>query len=146
MAATIISRLPANFATAPFDYSYEVLGRTLGRSKSEISRALLLLKLPRAVCDDYHLHKPTKKQLWAIAEIEDIDAQTRTWGGGKSAIGSPALLSPSAPEKYDNGNGLDPAPRVETRWENPDVALSTLPKRLARRIQQAHQNAERSSL
>lgn len=122
-----------------FDYSYAVLGRILGKSKSEISRALLLLKLPRVVRDEYHLHKPTKKQLWAIAEIEDVDAQVRIWDALKAANSDPALFPPIAPMKGDEGSGFDPAAQGTVRGENPDVALSALPKRLARRIQQAHE-------
>ena len=68
-----------------FDYSYAVLGRIIGKSKSEISRALLLLKLPPVVRDEYHQHKPTKKQLWAIAEVEDQETQVWMWEAIKSA-------------------------------------------------------------
>lgn len=122
-----------------FGYSYAVLGRILGKSKSEISRALLLLKLPQVVRDEYHLHKPTKKQLWAIAEIEGIDAQVRMWDAVKAADGGPALPPAPAPAMGDDGTGRDPAAQAGARGENPDVALSALPKRLARRIQQAHE-------
>lgn len=122
-----------------FDYSYAVLGRILGKSKSEISRALLLLKLPRAVRDEYHLHKPTKKQLWAIAEIEDVDAQIRTWNAVKSANGGPALPPLPTTATGDAGSDHDSATPAGARAESPDVALSALPKRLARRIQQARE-------
>lgn len=120
-----------------YDYSYAVLGRILGKSKSEISRALLLLKLPRIVRDEYHAHKPTKKQLWAIAEIEDVGAQIRTWEAVKQADGGPSPLVSPAPGPAENESAH--AVRAVARGEDPDVVLSALPKRLARRIQQARE-------
>lgn len=123
-----------------YDYSYAALGRILGKSKSEISRALLLLKLPRIVREEYHAHKPTKKQLWAIAEIEDVGAQIGTWEAVKQADGGPSplvSLAPGAPGPAENDSAH--AVRGAARSENPDVVLSALPKRLARRIQQARE-------
>lgn len=125
-----------------FGYSYSVLGRILGKSKSEISRALLLLKLPQLVRDEYHQHRPTKKQLWAIAEVEDPEAQLRMWEAVKMAD-APRVPPPSdadgdaadADAGPDAGSDGDPEP-VSPRAA-PDMLFSALPKRLARRIHQA---------
>lgn len=130
-----------------FDYPYSVLGRILGKSKSEISRALALLKLPQVVRDEYHQHRPTKKQLWAIAEVADPAVQARMWdavkagGDARSSLSTEPFSAGPAPviaaeDGKDTTTARKDAPAPQ---DNTGTILSALPKRLARRIQHARE-------
>jgi len=125
-----------------FDYPYSVLGQILGKSKSEISRALALLKLPQVVRDEYHQHRPTKKQLWAIAEVADPAVQARMWDAVKSGgdARTPLSADPAPVAAVELGKD-ETAGRNDASGpqDNTGTILSALPKRLARRIQHARE-------
>lgn len=62
-------------------YSHAALAEVIGRSKTEITRLLGLLRLPEAVRRDYTEQRPdiTKSVLMEIAEVEEEALQHELW-------------------------------------------------------------------
>ena len=60
-------------------YRQEDVGRIVGKDRVDISRALLISRLPQRIRDEYPLHRPARYRLVEIARLKGEGEQLRGW-------------------------------------------------------------------
>lgn len=125
-------------------YSYAELAAVTGRSKSEVGRAMSLLKLSAAIRAEYAEHRPPRNALHALAAIKDEDEQVRAWERFKAGIDGGPGSGADTGSGAGTGAGDAPdtaGPRSSAKrpaGEPPaNALLSALPLRVARKLHTA---------
>ncbi|NYZ12536.1 ParB/RepB/Spo0J family partition protein [Azospirillum sp. RWY-5-1] len=69
------------------------LAAMLGKDPAEITRSRKILRLPKAVLEEYRDHRAmvSRAQMVAIAEAADVGTQMQLWGMAKSGVSSTAI-------------------------------------------------------
>lgn len=109
-------------------YSHDALAKVVGRSKSMVTKTLMLLRLPDGAHEQYVKaeDKPTFRAMYAVAALEDENERRNAWV---------ALLagSPSTDADEPGDNNPDQHLRAQKDSE-PSEILSALSIRVARNL------------
>ncbi|TWA60908.1 ParB family chromosome partitioning protein [Azospirillum baldaniorum] len=108
-------------------YRQEDVGRIVGKDRVDISRALLIRRLPQRIRDEYPLHRPARYRLVEIARLKGEGEQLRGWD---------ALVNEMTRR---SANEETPAPAAAKPRSNAIPTGSALPKPLAKAVFGARQ-------
>lgn len=108
-------------------YRQEDVGRIVGKDRVDISRALLISRLPQRIRDEYPLHRPARYRLVEIARLKGEGEQLRGWD---------ALVNEMTRRSADEEA---PAPAAAKPRSNAVTTGSALPKPLAKAVFGARQ-------
>ena len=108
-------------------YRQEDVGRIVGKDRVDISRALLISRLPQRIRDEYPLHRPARYRLVEIARRKGEAEQLRGWD---------ALVMEMTRRSADEDA---PAPTAARPRPSAGPAGSALPKPLAKAMFGARQ-------
>lgn len=109
-------------------YRQEDVGRIVGKDRVDISRALLISRLPQRIRDEYPLHRPARYRLVEIARLKGEGEQLRGWD---------ALVTEMTRRSTDGEDA--PAPAVAKPRSGAVPTGSALPKPLAKAMFGARQ-------
>ncbi|NUB28880.1 ParB/RepB/Spo0J family partition protein [Azospirillum brasilense] len=108
-------------------YRQEDVGRIVGKDRVDISRALLISRLPQRIRDEYPSHRPARYRLVEIARLKGEGEQLRGWD---------ALVMEMSRRSADEDA---PAPAAAKPRSNAVPTGSALPKPLAKAVFGARQ-------
>lgn len=108
-------------------YRQEDVGRIVGKDRVDISRALLISRLPQRIRDEYPLHRPARYRLVEIARLKGEAEQLRGWD---------ALVREMTRRSADEDA---PAPTTARPRPSAGPTGSALPKPLAKAVFGARQ-------
>ena len=103
-------------------YRQEDVGRIVGKDRVDISRALLISRLPQRIRDEYPLHRPARYRLVEIARLKGEGEQLRGWD---------ALVGEMTRRAADE-DAPAPAPTAALPGRSAAPTGSALPKPLAK--------------
>ncbi|QCO18568.1 ParB/RepB/Spo0J family partition protein (plasmid) [Azospirillum brasilense] len=109
-------------------YRQEDVGRIVGKDRVDISRALLISRLPQRIRDEYPLHRPARYRLVEIARRKGEGEQLRGWD---------ALVAEMTRRSADAED--TPSPAAARPRSNAVPTGSALPKPLAKAMFGARQ-------
>ncbi|TWA72928.1 ParB family chromosome partitioning protein [Azospirillum brasilense] len=108
-------------------YRQEDVGRIVGKDRVDISRALLISRLPQRIRDEYPLHRPARYRLVEIARLKGEGEQLRGWDALVAEMSRRAAAEET------------PTPAAAKPRANAAPTGSALPKPLAKAVFGARQ-------
>jgi ParB family chromosome partitioning protein len=123
-------------------YRQEDIGKMVGKDRVDISRALIISRLPAAIREEYPQHRPARYRLVEIGRLKDEAEQLAAWQALKADLARRSaadLVDADAAEQESPFPSTDGAGSPKIRRPSPDsrTAGSALPKPLAKAVAKA---------
>lgn len=109
-------------------YSHDALGKVLGRSKSMVTKTLMLLRLPDDAHDRYLVaeNRPTFRAMYGVAALSEQEDRDRAWNSLLNDADAEDMVQPAGTDVAGSGGGkVKPASRA---GQGSDIASGFSPK------------------